>query len=183
MNSRILWLLFLDRLHHSLASILSTAWWWVLMTSIIVSLCLRCLWFFSVFPVSDSLNRHPVQLLHPTPPRPPLNVTWPCTCVYPTHRTEAWAAAQPDGDGVPERVPNHVAVATGARASDPILHDQVSDRCGVEDAEPGPDSARGLVVSCKESGRRTDVLLPCAGQFAEELRVEWRSQVSGAGPC
>lgn len=88
------------------------------------------------------------------------------------HRTEAGAAAQPDGDGVPERVPDHVAVATGAGASDPILHDQVSDRCGLEDAEPGPDSARGLVVSCKESGRRTDVLLPCAGQFAEELRVE-----------
>lgn len=74
-------------------------------------------------------------------------------------------------------------MAGPARTASPgaVLHDQVPHGCPVENAEPGPDSPGGNVLPGEEPGRWADLLLPGAGQLAQELRNQRGDQVPRAG--
>lgn len=105
-----------------------------------------------------------------------------CTNLTIPRRSQAGSAAERVGAGDSERLPNLVAGSAGAGPPGAVLHDQVPDGRPVEDAQPGPDPAGGDVLPGQEPGRRPDILLPGAGQLAQELRDERGDQVPGAGP-
>lgn len=58
-------------------------------------------------------------------------------------RSEAGSAAQSDGDGGAQRLPDHVAGAAGARLARALLHHQVPHGRAVEDPQQRTDPPGG----------------------------------------
>lgn len=90
-------------------------------------------------------------------------------------RSKTGSTAECDGTWGIQWFSNIMARATWAHLTHSTLYDQISYGCPMEDTQSWPNTSHWFVVFGKKSGRRTNILFPCAGPFAKQLRIKWWS--------